>query len=118
MWPVIGKTWEIGNPRAGEKCGMGSWTEKNRQAGQGQPIWKAEGVGRRAGDPRKRKEECVEQDWKWQGRRLAQETTGDEELGQGRRGCRAGTVPIGENPRVLGEANDTDEHTGKGVFLY
>lgn len=84
-----------------ESRGRGKmWNEEpdknSRQAGQGEQIWKPEEMDRGVGNHRKRKEECMEQDWKLQGRRLGQETTGGEELGEGRRGCRAGTVPVGE----------------------
>lgn len=41
-----------------------------------------------------RKEGCIEQDWESQGRRPGKTTEG-KELGKGR-GCRAGTVLVGE----------------------
>lgn len=78
------------------KMWNGELDKKNRQAGQGEQIWKPEEVGRGVGDDRKRKEGCMEQDWISQGRRPGQETAEGEELGEGRRGCKAGTVPIEE----------------------
>lgn len=84
----------------GKKCRIGRWKKINkknpRQTRQGEQIWKPEEVGRGVGDQRKRKEGCMEQDWESQGSQLGQETGGAKELGEGRRGCRAGVVPTWE----------------------